>query len=431
MYRDNLNVSLTLEDMDNLTLHRYAEEELSEKWKTYAHMEWHKRCIRICILFVLLGISCALKEDLRHICIVIIAAFLFWCILREYVSYANGRVAKRKYYFEIEVAAKCPVETETVCTVDNGGEIFNFYPVIGVDTTSGYKSRFYIDEEKYESAKPGSRLRIPAEVGGKKMKNIRNIVKKIDELRKNKYIRVSVKLLIMALVFTDVVLPIYGNIMDNVKKLVLAGDVDGILQFVEAFFLLCILFFFIKDCVKISMGYWDKETYYHLEPEGSATLLKTPEIASEVKAAHEAGHWLMVELLGIKVKEVSIITGRTTMEDCIVNISDRTSVSTCVKIFYAGLTGEQILIGETGNGCMGGKNADLERAEDLIKRHILLTDEVELTPTCISQETVERVAAMSKQIRQEVMSDLTEHKDELKEKYEQLLEKREIILSLS
>lgn len=38
------------------------------------------------------------------------------------------------------------------------------------------------------------------------MKNIRNIVKKIDELRKNKYIRVSVKLLIMALVFNEVVL---------------------------------------------------------------------------------------------------------------------------------------------------------------------------------------------------------------------------------
>jgi len=290
------------------------------------------------------------------------------------------------------------------------------------------------------------------------MKNIRNIVKKIDELRKNKYIRVTVKLLIMALVFADVVLPIYGNIMENLKKLVLAGDVDGTLQFVEAFFLLCILFFFIKDCVKISMGYWDKETYYRLEPEGSATLLKTPEITGEVYAAHEAGHWLMTELLGIKVKEVSIITGCTTMEGYIVNISDRTSVSTCVKIFYAGLIGEQILLGKAGNGCMGGKNADLERAEDLIKRHILLTDEVELTPTClsdleraedlikryilltdeveltptcISQETVERVAAMSKQIRQEVMSELTEHKVELEEKYEQLLEKKEIILSLS
>ena len=171
MYRNITDVSFTKEDMDNLMMRRYAEEELSEKWKTYAHMEWCKRCIRICILFVLLGISCALKEDLRHICIVIIAAFLFWCILREYVSYANGRVAKRKYYFEIEVAAKCPVETETVCTVDAGGEIFNFYPVIGVDTTSGYKSRFYIDEEKYESAKPGGRLRIPAEVGGKKDEN--------------------------------------------------------------------------------------------------------------------------------------------------------------------------------------------------------------------------------------------------------------------
>lgn len=167
MYRDNLNVSLTREDMDNLTLYRYTEEELSEKRKTYAHVEWYKRCIRICILLVLLGISCILKEDLRYICMVIAAAFLFWCILREYVSYANGRVAKRKYCFEIEVAAKCPVETETVCAVDAGEEIFNFYPVIGVDTTSGYKSLFYVDKEKYEIAKPGSRLRIPAEVGEK------------------------------------------------------------------------------------------------------------------------------------------------------------------------------------------------------------------------------------------------------------------------
>lgn len=262
------------------------------------------------------------------------------------------------------------------------------------------------------------------------MKNMRNIVKNIDELRKNKYIRVTVKLLIMALVFADVVLPIYGNIMDNVKKMVLSGDVDGILQFVEVFFLMCILFFFIKDCVKVGMGYCDTETYYRLEPEGSTALLKTPEITSEVKAAHEAGHWLMAELLGIKVKEVSIITGRTT-GDFVVNISDCTSVSTHVKIFYAGLVGEQILLGKAGEGCMGGKNADLERAEDLIKNYILLADGVELTPDYISQETAERVAAMSKQLRQEVMSELTEHKVELEEKYKQLLEKKEIILSLS
>lgn len=186
------------------------------------------------------------------------------------------------------------------------------------------------------------------------MKNIRSIVKKIDELRKNKYIRVTVKLLIMALVLNKVVLPIYGNVMDSVRKLVLAGDVDGTLQFVEAFFLLCIFFFYIMKCVKVGMGYCEKETYYRLEPEGSAALLKTPEMTSEVKAAHEAGHWLMAELLGIKVKEVSIITGRTT-GDFIVNISDRTSVSTHVKIFYAGLVGEQILLGKAGDGCMGGK----------------------------------------------------------------------------
>ena len=66
-------------------------------------------------------------------------------------------------------------------------------------------------------------------------------------------------------------------------------------------------------------------------------MLKTPEITGEVYVAHEAGHWLMTELLGIKVKEVSIITGCTTMEGYIVNISDRTSVSTCLKYFMPGL----------------------------------------------------------------------------------------------
>lgn len=259
------------------------------------------------------------------------------------------------------------------------------------------------------------------------MKKTESIIKKVNELRKNKYIRVTEKLLIMALVLNKVVLPIYGNVMDSVRKLVLAGDVDGTLQFVEAFFLLCIFFFYIMKCVKVGMGYCEKETYYRLDPgEGSATLLKTPELTNEVKAAHEAGHWLMAELLGIPVKEVSIITGRTTMEDYIVNISDCTHVSTCVKIFYAGLTGEQILLGKAGNGCMGGKNADLERAEDLIKRHILLTDETELTPSYISQETAEKVAAMSKQLRQEVMLDMTENKAELEEKYKQLLDKKEI-----
>lgn len=163
MYRDNTKVSYTKEDMDNLTLHRYTEEELLEKRKTYAHMKWHKRFIRIYILFVLQGISCTLKGDFRYICIVIAAAFLLWCILQEYIFYVNGRVAKRKYYFAIEVVAKYPIETETVCTVNAGREIFNFYPVIGIDTTSGYKSLFYIDKEKYENIELNEKLKISVE----------------------------------------------------------------------------------------------------------------------------------------------------------------------------------------------------------------------------------------------------------------------------
>lgn len=155
--------------------------------------------------------------------------------------------------------------------------------------------------------------------------------------------------------------------------------------------------------------------------------------ARKVTAAHEAGHWLMAELLGIPVHAVNIFVygGMTTLSKCRIDMSDRTMVSNHVKIYYAGLAGEQILIGETGNGCMGGKDSDLESAQELIKRHILFTGEAELTPDYISQETADKIIAMSKQIHQEVVTELTEHKDKLEEKYIHLLKKRDIYMGIN
>lgn len=155
--------------------------------------------------------------------------------------------------------------------------------------------------------------------------------------------------------------------------------------------------------------------------------------ARKVTAAHEAGHWLMAELLGIPVRAVNIFVygGMTTLSKCRIDMSDRTMVSNYVKIYYAGLVGEQILIGELGHGCIGGKDSDLESAQDLIKCHILFTEEAELTPDYISQETADKIIAMSKQIHQEVVTELTEHKDKLEEKYIHLLKKRDIYMGIN
>lgn len=80
---------------------------------------------------------------------------------------------------------------------------------------------------------------------------------------------------------------------------------------------------------------------------------------------------------------------------------------------------------------MGGKDFDLESAQDLIKCHILFTGEAELTPDYISQETADKIIAMSKQIHQEVVTELTEHKDKLEEKYIHLLKKRDIYMGIN
>lgn len=77
---------------------------------------------------------------------------------------------------------------------------------------------------------------------------------------------------------------------------------------------------------------------------------------------------------------------------------------------------------------MGSNTADLEMAEMLLKKYLLITGETELTLNFISHDTTEKIAALSKQIRQEVISELTKNKDSLEEKYKNLLEKKEISL---
>lgn len=261
------------------------------------------------------------------------------------------------------------------------------------------------------------------------MKIIKKIISKIETLEDNIYVHMVIIVIRLTLIYNLVVKIFLCNIMDTLEELILAGDKIQLIQFTKNIFILYIFFLFIKDCYKIVV-HRRMNAIISSSIQGSDVLLSilTP-TEERTSAAHEAGHWTMAILQGIPVREISIKSGKTVIkDDYICNISNLEEVSKIVKVLYSGLIAEQLLLGIAGHGCMGSKDADLERAEDLLERYILVTGNTELTLNYRSQKTNEKIAALSKQIRQEVMVELTENKEKLEKNFNQLLEKKEILL---
>lgn len=254
----------------------------------------------------------------------------------------------------------------------------------------------------------------------------------------NKLSKQLIKIILLCLFFNIIVLPVYQKVMDEIRHQIIAKNIEGVLDIINILILFYIFFLYAKKLYNIIFDTNQISTYTTLElkplyPQTDLPYIKTEVLTEDVKAAHESGHWLMAELLNIPVQMVSIITGLTRLgdnkdNDFTINLSDKTDVFNMIKIYYAGITAEQILLGKAGQGCMGSDNADLEMAETLLKKYLLITGESELTLNFISHDTTEKIAALSKQLRQEVISELTKNKDRLEEKYKNLLEKKEISL---
>lgn len=254
----------------------------------------------------------------------------------------------------------------------------------------------------------------------------------------NKNPKQLINIILLCLFFSIIVLPVSQKIMDEIRYQIIAKNIEGVLDIINVLMLLYIFSLYIKKLCNIIFDTNQISTYTTLElkppyPQTDLPYIKTEVPTEDVKAAHESGHWLMAEMLNIPVQMVSIITGMTRLgdnkdNDFIINLSDKTAVFNMIKIYYAGITAEQILLGKAGQGCMGSNTADLEMAEMLLKKYLLITGETELTLNFISHDTTEKIAALSKQIRQEVISELTKNKDSLEEKYKNLLEKKEISL---
>lgn len=254
----------------------------------------------------------------------------------------------------------------------------------------------------------------------------------------NKLSKQLIKIILLCLFFNIIVLPVYQKVMDEIRHQIIAKNIEGVLDIINILILFYIFFLYAKKLYNIIFDTNQISTYTTLElkplyPQTDLPYIKTEVLTEDVKAAHESGHWLMAELLNIPVQMVSIITGITRLgdnkdNDFTIDLSDKTDVFNMIKIYYAGITAEQILLGKAGQGCMGSDTADLEMAEILLKKYLLITGESELTLNFISHDTTEKIAALSKQIRQEVISELTKNKGSLEDKYKNLLEKKEVSL---
>lgn len=149
----------------------------------------------------------------------------------------------------------------------------------------------------------------------------------------------------------------------------------------------------------------------------------------EIRAAHEAGHVVMANVLGIEIIE-STISSRGNSGGHVIcamgPILTSEDLYKRVLILYAGLFAEKLLLKSVSNGCMGAEDADLEVANHCLKEYIILTDEeVSLAGMYCEKEKIDKKmiqlsrewACVTKSTLEKNMKKLNEEKEKLLNDY--------------
>ena len=170
MIRERDKVSCTEEDLRNIEVKEYSEEELEENFSKVKG----KRVIVIItstifgiltyVLMVILNLvdDNTLKgSDLPFVYFIAYTVYtaIFVCIAVNNIS--DIKMAKCKNYFEVEVLEKLPIEHWSYTGVTTGTETYYFHPIKGKDTSTGYETILYIGEENYEKVDVGDRIKLP------------------------------------------------------------------------------------------------------------------------------------------------------------------------------------------------------------------------------------------------------------------------------
>ena len=192
-----------------------------------------------------------------------------------------------------------------------------------------------------------------------------------------------------------------------------------------ASFLSIIIFFFMVLELLIKFTSYE---YDDRMPMGKAYCeLKNDDRVIKIKAYHEAGHFVMAQLLGLPIKEVNIIDNANSGGQLILDMPEilrPTQIKHLILIKYAGAITEKIFIGEASDGCMGHYTSDMESANILLKKYIILTDD-SISLTGYEEEYIKnKCIELSKLWEQEVSIILSENKKEIEAIAEELINKK-------
>lgn len=138
---------------NNIEIRKYTKEEYRAKNSFRRRKDWARRAISLLMIILSLAVSGVVDGLHGEIIQSIVLIELIAVVLIEIFSWYNNRQANGRYFYEILV------EQRENSTGEEDTKSYS-WPVIGVDTTTKQRGRFYLSKQQYDNAEYGSIFRV-------------------------------------------------------------------------------------------------------------------------------------------------------------------------------------------------------------------------------------------------------------------------------
>lgn len=161
MIRKGNRVCFSDEDKAKFCIRAYTNDDIKNNIKIF-----RKRNMRRNLLFsglVVLSIAIALASPIfviKYAADIAAAAVCFLALFFGIIDLLNYRIVKSRYYIEILVRKKLPIETELDCSGTEFSSVTHYYPLEGSDTSTGYTSVCYVEKKEYNHVNIGETIKM-------------------------------------------------------------------------------------------------------------------------------------------------------------------------------------------------------------------------------------------------------------------------------